>query len=65
VAALVMAALVVALDRTLPPLGPLGRLLALSAAGALVYCGWLALFARGLVGEVIGVIRYRRSAQAV
>jgi O-antigen/teichoic acid export membrane protein len=65
IASLVMAGLVVGLDSLLPPLPPLARLMVLTGAGAAAYCGWLALFARGLVREVVAVVRYRRSGQAV
>ncbi|MBB5712264.1 oligosaccharide flippase family protein [Sphingomonas xinjiangensis] len=65
VASLVMAGAVSAVDHALLPLIPLLRLLALTSVGAGVYCGWLVLFAPGLVRDVVALIRHRREPQAV
>lgn len=51
------------LARLLPPLPPPVTLLILVAAGGAVYFGWLALFARGVIGELSDTIR-RRPATA-
>lgn len=56
-AALAMALAVALADHALPPLHPLPRLGVLIAVGAGVYGGWLALFARGVVRELIAVVR--------
>lgn len=58
-AALVMALAVLSLDAALMPLNPLPRLALLVTTGGLVYIGWLLLFARGIVGELVAIIRPR------
>ena len=58
-AALAMALAVVLVDSILPPLHPLPRLTILVATGALVYAAWLLLFARGVVRELIAIVRKR------
>ena len=59
IAAGVMATVVMGVDALLPPLAPPVRLAALVAVGAATYGSWLALFARGTVGELIAVLRKR------
>lgn len=56
-AATAMGLVVLLIDRTLPPLGPLPHLLLLAAAGAAIYGAWLWFFARETVDEAIGMIR--------
>jgi O-antigen/teichoic acid export membrane protein len=57
-AALIMATTVRLVDElVLPPLHPFARLAVLVAIGALAYGGWLMLFARPLVRELIAVVR--------
>nr|WP_295666285.1 lipopolysaccharide biosynthesis protein [Sphingomonas sp.] len=57
-AALIMATTVRLVDElVLPPLHPFARLAVLVAIGALAYGGWLLLFARPLVRELIAVVR--------
>ncbi|SEJ70413.1 Membrane protein involved in the export of O-antigen and teichoic acid [Sphingomonas sp. OV641] len=58
-AAAAMAIAVTALDHSMV-LAPLPRLCLLVTAGAAVYAGWLALFARGVVQETLALIRNRR-----
>ena len=58
-AALAMAAVVLLVDRVLPPLGPGLRLAMLVPAGAGVYAGWLLLFARPTVARLLDVARRR------
>jgi O-antigen/teichoic acid export membrane protein len=57
-----MAALVAALDATLPEMGPGARLALLVGAGAATYAGALLLFARPLVDEVLALVRPRKAA---
>ena len=59
IAAAGMAIAVWLLDQVLPALGPLPRVAALIATGALVYGGWLMIFARATVIETIDLIRNR------
>jgi O-antigen/teichoic acid export membrane protein len=56
-ASLAMAAAVLALDHVLPALAPLPHLLLLVGAGALVYCGWLLLFERSVVRDLLAMLR--------
>jgi O-antigen/teichoic acid export membrane protein len=56
-AAVAMALVVTAVDRTLPPLDMPARLAALVVTGAIIYAGSLALFARSLVRELIATVR--------
>ena len=56
-AALGMALAVVLVDDILPPLRPVPRLAILMATGGLVYTGWLLIFARSLVRELIAIVR--------
>jgi O-antigen/teichoic acid export membrane protein len=58
-AALGMALAVVLVDDFLPPLHPLPRLAILVATGGLVYAGWLMVFARRVITELIAIIRKR------
>ncbi len=57
IAALAMAAIVVAVDRSLPPLAPVPRLAVLVAAGAVTYAAALLTFARPLVRELAALAR--------
>jgi hypothetical protein len=59
-AATAMALIVSLLARVLPPMPSLAQLVLLGCTGALVYGGWLALFARDTLVEVIALIRNRR-----
>jgi O-antigen/teichoic acid export membrane protein len=60
VAALAMAVIVLAADRLLlSGLAPLPRLALLAGLGALAYAGWLALFSRTALREVIALVRNR------
>ena len=52
-----MALVVLGLDRLLPPLGAVPRLVFLVAAGAVSYIGLLLALARGTVREVVALIR--------
>jgi O-antigen/teichoic acid export membrane protein len=61
---LAMAAVVIVVDAVLPPLPPFAELLILSAIGAGVYAGWLLVFARAQMREVIALIRGREAAAA-
>lgn len=56
-AALGMALAVVLVDDILPPLHPVPRLAILMATGGLVYTGWLLIFARSLIRELIAIVR--------
>ncbi len=56
-AALAMAIGVGLLDRALTPLPAWPHLGILVAAGGFLYAGWLALFARGVVRELVAVVR--------
>ncbi len=58
-AGLAMAAIVALVGAGLPPLTPVSRLAILVGTGALAYGGWLALFARGTLGELIAFVRRR------
>ncbi|MDV3459404.1 lipopolysaccharide biosynthesis protein [Sphingomonas sp. HF-S4] len=60
IAAAAMAVLVSLLARALPPLPPLAQLALLGAAGATIYAGCLALFARDTLSEVVALVRNRR-----
>jgi len=64
IASIVMAAIVVAVDAALPALPPLPRLALLVAVGAAVYLGWLSLFSRRLVRELIAFVANREAATA-
>jgi O-antigen/teichoic acid export membrane protein len=57
IAALAMAVIVTLTDRALPPLAPLPRLAILVAAGAAAYAGWLMLFSRDVVRDLIALVR--------
>jgi O-antigen/teichoic acid export membrane protein len=59
-AAVAMALIVTLLDDALPPLLPLPRLAILASTGAVVYGAWLVIFARGVVRELIELVRLRR-----
>jgi O-antigen/teichoic acid export membrane protein len=56
-AALGMALAVVLVDDILPPLHPAPRLAILVATGGIVYAGWLMMFARGVVRDLIAIVR--------
>lgn len=47
------------LDRVLPPLAPVPHLAVLVGTGALVYAGWLLLFARDAIREAVALVRKR------
>lgn len=59
-AAVAMALIVTLVDRVLPPLSPLPRLAILGSVGATVYGAWLMIFARGVVRELVELVRLRR-----
>ena len=59
-AALAMAVAVTVLDQALPVIANPARLALLVAVGGAVYTGWLAVFGRGLLGELIGLVRGAR-----
>ena len=59
-AATAMALVVSLLARILPPMPSLAQLVLLGCTGALVYGGWLALFARDTLVEVVALVRNRR-----
>ena len=56
-AAIGMAVAVKLADAALPPMAPPLRLVILIGVGGLVYGGWLMLFARGVVRELIAIVR--------
>ena len=56
-AALAMALVVTLVDGVLPEMASPPRLLILVGVGGAVYAGWLALFARDVVRELIAVVR--------
>ena len=56
-AALAMALVVTLVDDVLPILHPALRLLILVSVGAAVYGGWLAVFARPILRELLAVVR--------
>lgn len=58
-AATAMALCVTLVDDALPPLHPVPRLAMLVAVGAAIYGGWLALFARDVLRELLAVMRKR------
>lgn len=60
IAATGMAVIVALVARCLPPMPALAQLALLGTTGAAAYAGWLALFARGTLREVIALIRNRR-----
>ncbi|OYY71552.1 lipopolysaccharide biosynthesis protein [Sphingomonas sp. 28-63-12] len=57
IAALGMGVVVMMLGDVLPPLPAPLRLVILVAVGAVVYVGWLGVFARGVIGEIMTIIR--------
>lgn len=57
-----MAAGVIGIDRLLPPIAPLPRLLLLAASGAAIYAAALAAFAPHVLRELAGMIRGRPAA---
>ena len=59
IAAAVMAGVVRLVETLLPPLAPPVQLAILVGVGAATYGGWLALFARGTVRELIAILRKR------
>ncbi|MDZ3831486.1 MAG: lipopolysaccharide biosynthesis protein [Sphingopyxis sp.] len=64
IAAAAMALVVLFVDRMLPALPPLGRLILLVGTGAPIYCLWLFLFARETANDLIRMIRGRRGEAA-
>lgn len=56
-AAIGMAVAVKLVDAALPPMAPPFRLAILIGVGGIVYGGWLMLFARGVVRELIAIVR--------
>ncbi|MCX8476587.1 MAG: lipopolysaccharide biosynthesis protein [Sphingomonas sp.] len=60
IAATGMAVIVSLLARILPPMPALAELVLLTAAGVAAYGGWLALFARDTLDEVVALVRNRR-----
>lgn len=58
-AAAVMALAVALIDHVLPAMPQAVRLAALVAAGGLIYCLWLLLFARAMVEDLIRLVRGR------
>lgn len=56
IAAIAMAIIVTLVDGMLPPFAPLVRLALLVTVGAATYAGWLALFARHAVRELIAIV---------
>ena len=58
-AAIGMALIVTLADRALPTLAAPAHLAVLVALGGTLYLGWLAMFARGTVVELIALVRYR------
>jgi O-antigen/teichoic acid export membrane protein len=58
-AATVMGGSVVLVDHTLPAMTAPARLTILVLVGTLVYVGWLLLFARGLVRDLLAIVRKR------
>jgi O-antigen/teichoic acid export membrane protein len=63
-AALAMGIIVTGVDHLLPPMAPLARLGWLIPAGVISYTGWLMLFARGVIDDLVSVIRLRPDVQA-
>ena len=58
-AALAMAAVVVLVDRALPPFSPGLRLLALVSIGGVIYGGWMLAFSRTTVQALLALVRKR------
>jgi hypothetical protein len=58
-ASLAMAAVLVVVDRLLPELTALPHLALLVAVGAIVYAGWLLMFARSTLADTWALIRAR------
>ena len=56
-AAIVMALIVALADRILPPLAPYWRLAVLVPVGATVYAGWMLVFARPTIRELLAIAR--------
>lgn len=56
-AATATALCVVLVDHALPAMSPFPRLAALVLVGAAVYAGWLTLFARGVLRDLLAVVR--------
>ncbi len=59
-AAVAMAMVVTLVDHALPPLPPFPRLALLASTGVAVYGLWLVTFSRGVVREIIELVRLRR-----
>lgn len=60
IAATGMVVIVALVARFLPPMPALAQLALLVATGAAAYAGWLALFARDTLSEVVALVRNRR-----
>ncbi len=61
-ASLAMAAVVLLVDRALPPLAAATRLGLLVATGGAVYAGWLLVFARTSIAALLSLVRPRPAA---
>lgn len=59
IAALAMGLVVMAVDRVLPAMSPASHLASLVAVGAATYAGWMLLFARRVVCELIAIMSKR------
>jgi len=64
-AASAMGLIVAIVDTALPVLPPLPRLAMLVAVGGSVYAGWLAVFSRGVIDEIVAMARRRPTRVAL
>jgi O-antigen/teichoic acid export membrane protein len=64
-AASAMGLIVAMVDTALPVLPPLPRLAMLVAVGGSVYAGWLAVFSRGVIDEIVAMARRRPTRVAL
>ena len=64
-AASAMGLIVAIVDTALPVLPPLPRLAMLVAVGGSVYAGWLAVFSRGVIDEIVAMARRRPTSVAL
>ncbi len=64
VAALGMGVIVMLGDMLLPPLPPVARLAVLITLGAATYVGWIGVFARPMITELLAIVRGRPLATA-
>jgi hypothetical protein len=60
-----MGLIVAIVDTALPVLPPLPRLAMLVAVGGSVYAGWLAVFSRGVIDEIVAMARRRPTSVAL